>query len=67
MGVYRFSDGNKGISYLVLVPHGSSAQNRNLCPSVLLKAFNCVPLRSQDLSDKVELEGGIEMVIKKQI
>lgn len=36
MGVNRFFDGNKGISYLVLVPHGSSAQNRYLGTSVLL-------------------------------
>lgn len=43
--------------YLILVPHGSSPKDGDLCSSFLLKAFDGVPLRSQDLSNEVELDG----------
>lgn len=40
---------------LVLVPHGTFAQNWNLGASVLLQSLDCVALGSQKLSNKVYL------------
>merc|ERR1719457_287176 len=39
---------------LILVPHGSSAENRDLGPGVLLQALDGAALWSQDLPNKVE-------------
>lgn len=43
------------VLYLGFVSHGSFAQHRDLGPSLFLKTFDCVALRSQDLPHEIEL------------
>lgn len=43
-------------TYLILVPHGTFTQNWNLGTCLFLKSLDCAALRSQKLSNKVDLE-----------
>lgn len=43
-------------TYLILVPHGAFTQDWNLCTSLLLESLDCASLRSQELTDKIDLQ-----------
>lgn len=43
------------LHYLGFVSHGSFAQHRDLGSSLFLQTFDCIALRSQNLSHEIEL------------
>lgn len=45
----------RALCYLGFVSHGSFAQHRDLGPSLFLQTFDCIALRSQNLSHEIEL------------